>query len=157
QEKLLRTDELLGAFLGEARSLGRPVVCVTAGGTAVPLEANTVRTIDNFSTGRRGALSAEQFIKRGYAVIYLGREGCAAPFARRLQELVSPHVDLKFMDKLVLSDTRKLEVSTEAVAGGAGGVGGVGGAVGVRETLVETLVAYRDAVDNRSLLALSFV
>lgn len=59
QEKLLRTDELLAAFLYEMRSLGRPVVCVSAGGTAVPLEANTVRTIDNFSTGRRGAVSAE--------------------------------------------------------------------------------------------------
>lgn len=43
-----------------------------------------------------------QFVNRGYGVIYLGREGCAAPFARRLQELVSPHVDLDFMDKLVL-------------------------------------------------------
>lgn len=35
-------------------------------------------------------------------MIYLGREGCAAPFARRVQELVSSHVDLNFMDKLVL-------------------------------------------------------
>lgn len=59
KEKLQRADELLGTFLDEMRSLGRPVVCVTAGGTAVPLEANTVRTIDNFSTGRRGAISAE--------------------------------------------------------------------------------------------------
>lgn len=57
--KLKQTDDLLRAFLGEMCSLGRPVVCVTAGGTAVPLEANTVRTIDNFSTGRRGAISAE--------------------------------------------------------------------------------------------------
>ena len=38
---------------------GHRVVCVTAGGTAVPLERNTVRSIDNFSTGKRGALSAE--------------------------------------------------------------------------------------------------
>lgn len=43
-----------------------------------------------------------EFIKRGYGVIYLAREGCAAPFARRFQELVSDHVDLKFMDRLVL-------------------------------------------------------
>lgn len=59
QATLQRTSELLGAFLLEMRSLGRPVVCVTAGGTATPLESNTVRIIDNFSTGRRGALSAE--------------------------------------------------------------------------------------------------
>ena len=47
-------------------------------------------------------VGGRQFIARGYGVIYLGREGCAAPFARRFQELVSNHVDLDFMDKLVL-------------------------------------------------------
>ncbi|CAN0293115.1 unnamed protein product [Hapterophycus canaliculatus] len=51
--------EALESFIEEKRSSGRPVVCITAGGTAVPLEANTVRTVDNFSTGRRGAISAE--------------------------------------------------------------------------------------------------
>ncbi len=38
---------------------GEPVVLVTSGGTAVPLERQTVRFLDNFSTGSRGALSAE--------------------------------------------------------------------------------------------------
>ena len=38
---------------------GRRVVVVTSGGTTVPLERNTVRFIDNFSTGSRGARSAE--------------------------------------------------------------------------------------------------
>ncbi|CAN0435300.1 unnamed protein product, partial [Ectocarpus sp. 8 AP-2014] len=59
QVKLKQTGEALEAFLDDKRGRGRPVVCITAGGTAVPLEANTVRTIDNFSTGRRGAVSAE--------------------------------------------------------------------------------------------------
>jgi phosphopantothenate-cysteine ligase len=36
---------------------------VTSGGTSVPLELNTVRSIENFSTGTRGARSAEFFIK----------------------------------------------------------------------------------------------
>ncbi|CAM9723829.1 unnamed protein product, partial [Sphacelaria rigidula] len=49
-----------------------------------------------------------QFIKRGYGVIYLAREGCAAPFARRFQDLVSPHIDLHFMDKLVLGGKQGL-------------------------------------------------
>jgi hypothetical protein len=40
----------------------RPVVCVTSGGTTVPLERNCVRFIDNFSRGLRGALSAERFL-----------------------------------------------------------------------------------------------
>ncbi len=35
------------------------IICVTSGGTSVPLEKNTVRMIENFSTGSRGAISAE--------------------------------------------------------------------------------------------------
>jgi phosphopantothenate---cysteine ligase (ATP) len=49
------------------------VICVTSGGTSVPLEINTVRSIENFSTGLRGALSAEEFLKKGYFVIFLHR------------------------------------------------------------------------------------
>lgn len=37
----------------------RRIVVVTSGGTTIPLERNTVRFIDNFSTGTRGAKSAE--------------------------------------------------------------------------------------------------
>lgn len=43
-------------------TLQRPLVCVTSGGTTVPLERNCVRFIDNFSSGHRGALSVEQFL-----------------------------------------------------------------------------------------------
>ena len=39
------------------------VVVVTSGGTTVPLERRCVRFVDNFSSGTRGALSAEQFLK----------------------------------------------------------------------------------------------
>ncbi len=35
------------------------IICVTSGGTSVPLEKNTVRSIENFSTGKRGAISTE--------------------------------------------------------------------------------------------------
>lgn len=46
-----------------------------------------------------------------------------------------------------------------AKSGGShsGGGGGGGGMVGVDERLVETLVAYKDAVDSRSLLPITFV
>ena len=37
----------------------KKVVFITSGGTVVPLERQTVRFIDNFSTGSRGSLSAE--------------------------------------------------------------------------------------------------
>ena len=38
---------------------GRRIVCVTSGGTTVPLEQRCVRYIDNFSSGNRGAASTE--------------------------------------------------------------------------------------------------
>lgn len=37
----------------------RRIVCVTSGGTTVPLEKRCVRYIDNFSSGYRGASSTE--------------------------------------------------------------------------------------------------
>lgn len=42
---------------------GRPIVCVTSGGTTVPLERRCIRFIDNFSGGTRGALSVEEFLE----------------------------------------------------------------------------------------------
>lgn len=58
------------------------IVLVTSGGTSVPLENNTVRFIDNFSAGTRGASSAEQFLFKGYKVIFLHREYSLQPFNR---------------------------------------------------------------------------
>jgi len=49
-------------------------VLITSGGTSVPLEKNTVRSVENFSTGARGARSAEYFIKAGHPVIFLHRK-----------------------------------------------------------------------------------
>ena len=51
---------LTECFVG---NLTCPVVCVTSGGTTVPLERHCVRFIDNFSGGTRGALSAENFLQ----------------------------------------------------------------------------------------------
>lgn len=58
------------------------IVLVTSGGTIVPLESNTVRFIGNFSAGTRGASSAEQFLFKGYKVIFLHREFSLQPFNR---------------------------------------------------------------------------
>eukprot|EP01130_Rhizamoeba_saxonica_P004253 TRINITY_DN1744_c0_g1_i2.p1 TRINITY_DN1744_c0_g1~~TRINITY_DN1744_c0_g1_i2.p1 ORF type:complete len:297 (+),score=65.58 TRINITY_DN1744_c0_g1_i2:46-936(+) len=60
----------------------RNIAFVTSGGTAIPLEKNTVRYIDNFSSGTRGATSAELFLKHGYAVIFLNRKYSIQPFSR---------------------------------------------------------------------------
>ena len=62
----------------------RPIALVTSGGTAADLEVNSVRCLDNFSTGLRGAISVEAFLARGYSVIHLTRSGSASPFARVL-------------------------------------------------------------------------
>eukprot|EP00262_Sarcandra_glabra_P007428 TRINITY_DN20235_c0_g1_i1.p1 TRINITY_DN20235_c0_g1~~TRINITY_DN20235_c0_g1_i1.p1 ORF type:complete len:296 (+),score=43.97 TRINITY_DN20235_c0_g1_i1:107-994(+) len=62
------------------------VVCVTSGGTTVPLEQRCVRYIDNFSSGHRGATSTEYFVKAGYAVIFLHRRGTCQPYCRSLPE-----------------------------------------------------------------------
>eukprot|EP00928_Gymnodinium_smaydae_P040419 TRINITY_DN27413_c0_g2_i1.p1 TRINITY_DN27413_c0_g2~~TRINITY_DN27413_c0_g2_i1.p1 ORF type:complete len:310 (+),score=63.12 TRINITY_DN27413_c0_g2_i1:64-993(+) len=62
----------------------RRIALVTSGGTTVPLEKNTVRFIDNFSTGNRGAAATEQLLAAGYAVIFLHRSTSAYPFTRRI-------------------------------------------------------------------------
>lgn len=80
---------------------GRPVALVTSGGTTIPLEKNTVRFIDNFSTGNRGATCVEYLLSRGYAVIFLTRTGSAAPFTRHLQAKSKANsVDMNFLSKL---------------------------------------------------------
>ncbi|SCU90759.1 LAMI_0E03488g1_1 [Lachancea mirantina] len=71
------------SFIELQSKLGRKrIVVITSGGTTVPLENNTVRFIDNFSAGTRGAASAEQFLRHGYAVLFLHREFSLTPFNR---------------------------------------------------------------------------
>ena len=78
----------LGTFVVKHASHHRPIALVSSGGTAADLEVNSVRSLDNFSTGLRGAVSAEEFLRRGYAVIHLWRRGSAAPYARVLSQLL---------------------------------------------------------------------
>ncbi|GAB5033577.1 phosphopantothenoylcysteine synthetase [Nannochloropsis oceanica] len=91
-----RIREFTAGFLEQNRA----VVLVTSGGTSVPLERNTVRSVENFSTGKRGATSAEYFLKLGYVVIFLHRPGTACPFARCFQAEVAEHVDGTLLDAL---------------------------------------------------------
>ncbi|CAG8777633.1 10983_t:CDS:2 [Cetraspora pellucida] len=58
--RTLIEDEIrVKEFVNKHHEAGRKIVLVTSGGTTVPLENNTVRFIDNFSAGTRGATSAE--------------------------------------------------------------------------------------------------
>ena len=61
------------------------IVLVTSGGTSVRLEKNTVRSIENFSTGKRGALCTEEFLYNDYNVIFLYRENSLKPFLNHFQ------------------------------------------------------------------------
>ncbi|CBX94894.1 hypothetical protein IAQ61_009556 [Plenodomus lingam] len=81
--KDLKTNTTLAReFITRHADEGRRVVLVTSGGTTVPLETQTVRYIDNFSAGTRGATSAEYFLENGYAVIFLHRQFSLLPFSR---------------------------------------------------------------------------
>ena len=97
--KSLKTHEALARefiqFHLEASS-DRRLVLVTSGGTTVPLENQTVRFIDNFSAGTRGATSAEYFLQEGYAVIFLHRQFSLLPYSRHYSH--STNCFLDFMD-----------------------------------------------------------
>lgn len=83
QPKFLDSHSSLAeAFILEHAAANRRVVLITSGGTTVPLERQTVRFIDNFSAGTRGATSAEYFLEAGYAVIFLHREYSLLPYSR---------------------------------------------------------------------------
>ena len=89
-----------------AQSEDLKIVLVTSGGTTIPFEKNTVRFIDNFSAGTRGSASAEYFLARGYAVIFLHRLTSLKPFTRHFT-----HTD--FLAMLESSDsTDGLKVKT---------------------------------------------
>ncbi|XP_069775039.1 phosphopantothenate--cysteine ligase [Narcine bancroftii] len=77
----------MAEFAERHSAQGRRVVLVTSGGTKVPLESRTVRFLDNFSSGWRGAGSAEYFLELGYAVVFLHRHRSLSPFSRRYSGL----------------------------------------------------------------------
>ena len=76
------TVTLAREFIARHGDAGRRLVLVTSGGTTVPLETQTVRYIDNFSAGTRGATSAEFFLRHGYAVVFLHRQFSLLPYSR---------------------------------------------------------------------------
>ncbi|EDL30442.1 phosphopantothenate--cysteine ligase isoform 1 [Mus musculus] len=78
-----RWAEVMARFAARLGEQGRRVVLITSGGTKVPLEARAVRFLDNFSSGRRGAASAEVFLAAGYGVLFLYRARSAFPYAHR--------------------------------------------------------------------------
>ncbi|KAB8236969.1 phosphopantothenate--cysteine ligase CAB2 [Aspergillus alliaceus] len=100
---LPRHEALARAFINYHVEANRRLVLVTSGGTTVPLENQTVRFIDNFSAGTRGATSAEYFLESGYAVIFLHRQFSLLPYSRHYSH--STNCFLDFMDEAPPSNT----------------------------------------------------
>ena len=119
-------------------STHRRLVLVTSGGTTVPLENQTVRFIDNFSAGTRGATSAEYFLEEGYAVIFLHRQYSLLPYSRHYSH--STNCFLDFMEE-----------------GGSGdGTGDVIVRQEYQEKMRHVLRQYQAAKKDRLLLLLPF-
>ncbi|KAF3765071.1 DFP-domain-containing protein [Cryphonectria parasitica EP155] len=113
----------------------RRVVLVTSGGTTVPLEKQTVRFIDNFSAGTRGATSAEYFLENGYAVVFLHRQFSLLPYSRHYSHATNCFLD--FLDE------------------------GPGGTVVAKpefgESMLNVLRKYQTATSKNLLLTVPFV
>ncbi|KAF9432195.1 hypothetical protein BGZ76_011137 [Entomortierella beljakovae] len=95
-KSLEENAQKLRSFVDKHIQEGRRVVLVTSGGTTVPLETQTVRFIDNFSAGTRGATSAEYFLQEGYAVIFMHRQFSLQPYSRHYSHSVNCF--LEFME-----------------------------------------------------------
>ncbi|KAK2526696.1 hypothetical protein Q9966_010546 [Columba livia] len=115
---------------------GRRVALVTSGGTQVPLEARAVRFLENFSSGRRGAASAERLVAAGYAVCFLHRARSVFPWARALP----PHGPA-LLDALRLTPGPPPGVAADTAA---------------LPALLPALREYRRATEEGALLAIEF-
>ncbi|KAK6435550.1 Phosphopantothenate--cysteine ligase cab2 [Oleoguttula sp. CCFEE 5521] len=98
----------LAPFIADHVRKHNRVALVTSGGTTVPLENQTVRFIDNFSAGTRGATSAEYFLENGYAVIFLHRQFSLLPYSRHFS-----HSTNCFLDYMTTSSTGEVVIDGE--------------------------------------------
>jgi phosphopantothenate-cysteine ligase len=121
-------------FIQRHAEEGRRVVLVTSGGTTVPLENQTVRYIDNFSAGTRGATSAEYFLEAGYAVIFLHRQFSLLPFSRHYS-----HNTRSFLDYMREDENGRIVVDQEH-----------------QQEMVNVFRQYQAAKKDNRLLILSF-
>ncbi|CAK3782853.1 Phosphopantothenate--cysteine ligase CAB2 [Lecanosticta acicola] len=122
------------AFIEHHAAQSRRVALVTSGGTTVPLENQTVRFIDNFSAGTRGATSAEYFLENGYAVIFLHRQFSLLPYSRHYS-----HSTNCFLDYMTGTEDGPVVVQSK-----------------FQEQMASVLLRYRKAKKENTLLLLPF-
>ncbi|XP_008558296.1 phosphopantothenate--cysteine ligase [Microplitis demolitor] len=127
--------ELLKNFTERQGPSAKGIVLVTSGGTTVPLEHNTVRFVDNFSAGTRGSVSAEYFLERGYAVIFMFRLKTLEPYSRHF-------TGQKFLDMLETNEINGKDVVTILPEHS--------------ERIAEVLKKYKQALEQEKLLEITF-
>ena len=132
--KLHSHSRLAQAFIQQHADEKRRVALVTSGGTTVPLENQTVRFIDNFSAGTRGATSAEYFLESGYAVIFLHRQFSLLPYSRHYSHSINC-----FLDFMTFNDADEVVVEAE-----------------FQEQMSDVLEKYKQAKKENTLLVLPF-
>ncbi|WVF72835.1 hypothetical protein IAT40_007653 [Kwoniella sp. CBS 6097] len=138
---------------------GKKVVLVTSGGTTVPLESNTVRFLDNFSAGTRGATSAEYFLSQGYAVIFLHRLHSLRPFSRHYSHSLNPFLDLL---SIVQSSQTSSSSSGSEKASSSGSSSSSSSSPSIvvspehARTLLPILQAYHKAQEEGTLLSVDY-
>ncbi|XP_070704805.1 phosphopantothenate--cysteine ligase [Pempheris klunzingeri] len=130
--------EKMAAFARHHVAAGRRVVLITSGGTKVPLESRTVRFLDNFSSGRRGASSAEYFIDSGYAVIFLHRHRSLYPYTRMFSTMNMLDA-LKFRSEGTSSNSGEVVVNQQ-----------------VLPNIDKVLKRYQEVKEGRLLLPIEF-
>lgn len=72
-------DEFTSALLPITR-----LAIVTSGSVPTPLDTDSVNYLDTLGSGNRAAACAEEFLRKGYHVIFLYRDGSLRPFSRVL-------------------------------------------------------------------------
>ncbi|KAJ7396467.1 hypothetical protein BTVI_144989 [Pitangus sulphuratus] len=132
----LAVERRVRAWAEAQAARGRRVALVTSGGTQVPLEARAVRFLENFSSGRRGAASAERLVGLGYGVCFLHRARSVFPWARALP----PHGP-------ALLDALRLDPGPPPA---------VAAAPAALPALLPALREYRRATEEGALLAIEF-
>ncbi|XP_030276977.1 phosphopantothenate--cysteine ligase [Sparus aurata] len=130
--------EKMTAFAVHHATAGRRVVLITSGGTKVPLESRTVRFLDNFSSGRRGASSAEYFIESGYAVIFLHRHRSLYPYTRMFSTM-------NMLDALKFTSDDGASSNSEVVVNQQ-----------VLPNIAKVLKRYQEVKESRLLLPIEF-
>ncbi|KAK0303055.1 Phosphopantothenate--cysteine ligase cab2 [Friedmanniomyces endolithicus] len=129
-----RQITLARSFIEQHAGQDRRVALVTSGGTTVPLENQTVRFIDNFSAGTRGATSAEYFLEAGYAVLFLHRQFSLLPYSRHYS-----HSTNCFLDFMTHNDAGAVVVESE-----------------YQQQMAQVLSRYRKVKQDNTLLLLPF-